>query len=68
MYKNKISGIYKITNKITGDFYIGSSKNIKSRWINHKKPYTWKLYPRVKLYQAFLKYGLDNFTFDMLML
>ena len=26
---NKISGVYKITNTITGDFYIGSSKNIK---------------------------------------
>ena len=26
-----ISGIYKITNTITGDFYIGSSKNIEKR-------------------------------------
>ena len=31
----KISGVYKITNTITGDFYIGSSKNVKKRWVEH---------------------------------
>ena len=31
-----ISGIYKITNAVTGDFYIGSSKDVKSRWSVHK--------------------------------
>ena len=39
---NKISAVYKITNTITGDFYIGSSKNIKSRLTVHKCPSTWK--------------------------
>lgn len=34
---NKISAVYKITNTITNDFYIGSSKNVKVRWIDHKK-------------------------------
>lgn len=29
----KICGVYKITNTVTGDFYIGSSKNAKQRWI-----------------------------------
>ena len=64
--KMKISGIYKVANTITGDFYIGSSKNIQLRWANHKSPSTWTLYPRVKLYQAFIKYGLNNFTFDII--
>ena len=27
----KISGVYKITNTVTGDFYIGSSKDVKDR-------------------------------------
>ena len=27
----KICAIYKITNTITGDFYIGSSKDVKQR-------------------------------------
>lgn len=62
----KISGVYKIINTITGDFYIGSSKNIEQRWHSHRKPSIWALYPRVKLYQAFIKYGLDSFTFSII--
>ena len=62
----KIAGVYKITNNITGDFYIGSSKNIKQRWATHRSPSVWKLSPGMKLYQAFIKYGLNNFTFDII--
>ena len=36
---NKISGIYKITNIITGDFYIGSSKDVKKRWYKTYREY-----------------------------
>lgn len=66
MKKNKISGVYKITNNITGDFYIGSSKNIEKRWAVHKCVSVWKRRPGMKLYQAFIKYGLDNFIFEVL--
>lgn len=66
MVHNKISGVYKITNNITGDFYIGSSKDIKKRWASHKSPYKWKLRPGMKLYQAFIKYGRDNFTIEVI--
>ena len=66
MKENKISGVYKITNTITGDFYIGSSCNIKLRWYNHKSPSVWKRRPGIKLYQAFINYGLDNFKFEVL--
>ena len=62
----KISGVYKITNIITGDFYIGSSKDIKQRWANHKSPSVHKRYPNVKLYKAMASYGLDNFTFEII--
>lgn len=62
----KISGVYKITNKITGDFYIGSSNNIKKRWSEHKRSSTQARLPNSKLYQAFAKYGLENFSFDIL--
>lgn len=65
MKQNKVSGIYKITNTITGDFYIGSSNNVKQRWANHKSPSTWAKRPGMKLYQAFIKYGLVNFTFEI---
>ena len=62
----KICGIYKITNIITGDFYIGSSKDIKRRWTAHKCPSTWKKCPNNPLYQDFQKYGVDKFEFQIL--
>ena len=62
----KISGIYKITNTITGDFYIGSSKNVKQRWAVHKCQSTWKKCPNNPLYQDMRKYGVENFIFEML--
>ena len=63
---NKVSGIYKITNTITGDFYIGSSKDIKHRWVAHKSPSVWKLRPGMKLYKAMAQYGRDNFTIEVI--
>ena len=62
----KISGIYKITNTITGDFYIGSSNNVKKRWKEHKYPSIWKRYPNSQLYLNMQKYGVDKFIFEIL--
>ena len=62
----KISGIYKITNTVTGDFYIGSSKNIKQRWNEHKCQSRWNRYSNSQLYLDMNKYGLDNFEFQVL--
>ena len=62
----EISGIYKITNTITGDFYIGSSKNVKERWRSHKKPSSWKQQPNNPMYQDMRKYGVDKFVFEIL--
>lgn len=44
----KISGVYKITNILTGDFYIGSSKSINDRWRCHRSPANWALSQRFK--------------------
>ena len=62
----KICGIYKITNTITGDFYIGSSKNVKQRWRDHKKPSTWNDNPNNPMYVDMRKYGVDKFVFEIL--
>ena len=62
----KISGVYKITNTITGDFYIGSSKDAKKRWADHKCPSTWKNNPNNQLYKDMQKYGVDKFVFEIL--
>ena len=63
---NTICGIYKITNTITGDFYIGSSNDIKRRWADHKKQSRWKQYPNNPLYKDMQKYGVDKFVFEIL--
>ena len=62
----KISGIYKIINTITGDFYIGSSKDVKRRWNEHKLPSTWKKHPNNQLYKDMQEYGKDKFVFELL--
>ena len=62
----KIIGIYRIINTITGDFYIGSSKNIKERWMSHKKPSRWKKCPNNPMYLDMQKYGVDKFSLEIL--
>ena len=62
----EICGIYKITNTITGDFYIGSSKNVKSRWTAHKCPSRWNRYSNNPMYQDMRKYGVDKFELQIL--
>ena len=63
---NKICAVYKITNTITGDFYIGSSKNVKNRWMSHKKPSTWNKCPNNPMYLDMQKYGVDKFELQIL--
>lgn len=62
----KISGVYKITNTITSDFYIGSSSNIQQRFVNHKKPSTWSRYSNSRMYQDMAQYGLNSFTIEVI--
>ena len=62
----EICGIYRITNAITGDFYIGSSKDVKRRWIEHKCKSRWNQYPNNQLYLDMQKYGLDKFAFEII--
>ena len=62
----KIIGVYKITNTVTGDCYIGSSKDIKRRWTAHKCPSSWKRFPNNQLYKDMQKYGVDKFDFQVI--
>ena len=64
--KTKI-GIYKITNIITDQCYIGQSLNIYKRWCDHCKAGLGIDTPvGNKLYQSIQKTGLQNFTFELL--
>ena len=63
---NKIIGVYKITNTVTGDFYVGSSKDVKKKWIHHICKCIWNRCQNNPMYLDMQKYGLDNFDFQML--
>lgn len=63
---DKIIGIYKITNTVTNDCYIGSSKNVKQRWKEHKCQSKWNKCPNNPMYQDMRKYGVDKFVFEIL--
>lgn len=54
-------GIYCITNLVNGKKYIGQSVNIKRRWYQERKGKVNKY-----LLGAFEKYGLENFSFEVL--
>jgi group I intron endonuclease len=60
-----VSGIYKIINKINGDFYIGSSKNILRRKNEHIKKLNSNKHQNTILQRAWNKYGEDNFIFEI---
>lgn len=55
--------IYKLTNIVTGEIYIGKTKNqLEKRWYQHKKDCQYGRNPNSRLYHAMRKYGADNFT------
>lgn len=62
----KVCIVYKFTNTITGDFYIGSRKNVKLRLANHKRQPIWIAIPNDQMYQDIQKYGEDKFDFEIL--
>lgn len=61
-----MTGIYKITNNLNGNAYIGLSIDIEARWKSHKARYNSTQEYDKALYKAFRAYGVDNFTFEIL--
>lgn len=59
-------GIYKITNTINNFCYIGQSNNIERRFTQHKSPYEQERHSDIPLYKAFKKYGIENFSFEVI--
>lgn len=60
------SGIYKIINIITSDFYIGSAKDLNKRKSNHFNNLKNKQHINKHLQNAVNKYGIENFKFEVL--
>ena len=63
---SKISAVYKITNIVTGDFYIGSSKDVKRRWAEHRRTSVWKKCSNNPMYLDMQKYSIDKFELKIL--
>lgn len=59
--REKICGIYKITNTINLKAYIGQSVDIENRWKQHKNINRGC----TLLVRAFKKYGIENFSFEI---
>jgi len=62
----KVSGIYKIVNKMNGKYYVGSSRNIlgeNGRWSDHSTDLIRGDHPNQRLQNAWNKYGPDSFEF-----
>jgi len=64
--REKICGIYKITNNINDRIYVGSSFDIKERWHRHKTDLRTNKHGNNYLQNSWNKYGECNFIFSMI--
>jgi len=67
MISNK-SGIYKITNIINNNIYIGQSGNLHERKTRHITSLKGKYHYNSHLQRAFDKYGIDSFNFETVLI
>jgi group I intron endonuclease len=62
-----VTGIYKITNVLTNECYIGQAVNVRERWAEHAKCGLGIDTPAGnKLYAAMKEYGLWSFSWELL--
>jgi group I intron endonuclease len=66
MAVDQISGVYRILCVPTGKVYIGSSKNIYSRFKGHRRELRRGTHHSSKLQRAWNKYGEISFDFNLL--
>lgn len=60
-------GIYKITDVLTDEVYIGQARDVCERWKEHcKAGLEVNPAPANKLYRSIIRDGLNNFTFEVL--
>lgn len=61
------SGIYKVTNIKTNEIYIGKSTTVATRWQNHtKSAFGLEGVADSQFQRALKKYGVQNFTWELL--
>jgi predicted GIY-YIG superfamily endonuclease len=60
------TGIYAIVNKVDGKAYVGSSENIRRRWVAHRSTLKNNKHHSQYLQNAWNKYGKESFVFVIL--
>lgn len=65
-YLQKKAGVYMITNKVTKKYYIGMSKDLKSRVSNYLCIKRLNDNKSSRIHKALLKHGFSNFSFTIL--
>jgi group I intron endonuclease len=65
IYQKK-SGVYRMNNLVTNDFYIGSSGNIYNRYYSHWNMLKDGDHPNSKIRNHALLHGRDSFDFQVL--
>lgn len=60
------SGIYKITNKENGKFYVGSAQNLRRRKNSHLNCLKRGVHDNEHLQRSYDKYGIDSFDFSII--
>ena len=68
MTRDKLSGVYIITNTVNGNRYIGSSVDIHRRWVTHLRELRKGTHGNQILQRAWDKYGESSFEFSILLL
>lgn len=66
MAREKVVGIYKIENLVTGHVYIGRSIDVLLRIVDHKGHLKYNKHYNRHLQRSYNHHGIDNFTFDVI--
>lgn len=59
-------GVYIIVNRISSNYYIGSSVDMNDRWYRHKRALKNNNHCNFKLQRAYVKHGIDALEFRVL--
>lgn len=65
-YRERICGVYSITNIVNNKIYIGSSIDIYRRWGEHKNRLEANAHHSSHLQKSWNKYGKENFKFEII--